>query len=87
MLAVWMPLVSSMIPLKILKEISYGIPRFARKLASVVKISRLDKIDRITENNTTNPPMDTMVEIDFLIASPRISPKLDTQINSLLSEW
>lgn len=81
-----MPLVSSMIPLKKPKAISYGSPEITRKLANLVKISRLDKIDIITENNTTNPPMDTIVEMDFLIASPRISPKSDTRINSLLSE-
>lgn len=62
------------------------MPKFAKKLAILVKISKLDKIDIITENNTTNPPIDKTVEMDFFIASPSISPRFDTQINSLLSD-
>ena len=56
MLATWSPFVSSIIPVKKLKTISYGTPNFARKLATPVKISKLDKIDIMTENKTTNPP-------------------------------
>ena len=73
-------------PVKMLKVMSYGIPKFAKKLAIPVKISKFDKMEMITENKTTNPPMDRMVEIDFLIASPKISPRLETRISSLLSD-
>ena len=87
MLTTLIPFVISIIPVKILKAISEGIPKFDNKLAIVVKNSMLDKIEMITENKTTKPPIDKIVEIDFLMASPKISPKLATLINSLLSEW
>ncbi len=50
---------------------SYGIPKFTNKFAIPVKISRLDKIEMITENKTTNPPMLKMLAMDFLMASPK----------------
>lgn len=70
-----------------LNEILYGIPNFTKKEAVEVKICVLDKIDIITENNTTNPPIVRIVEIDFLMAFPKISPKFDTLTKSVLFDW
>ena len=57
-----------------LKEISFGIPKPYKVSAKRFKIPEVSKIDNITENITINPPIKRIVEIDFFIEEPKISP-------------
>ena len=43
------------------------------------------KMDKITENKTTNPPIDNKLKIEDFIESPKTSPKLESFIGRLFS--
>lgn len=74
------PFVSSIIPEKMLSQNSEDNPKMLNKGENVVlKISKkwvLSSIEFITENKTTNPPIITIVFIEFFMLIPRTSPKL-----------
>lgn len=76
------PFVNSIIPEKMLSQKVLGRPiklNIGEKIA--VKISKkcvLSSMELITENSTTNPPIITMVLIEFLMLLPSTSPKFST---------
>lgn len=74
------PFVSSIIPEKMLSQNSGDNPKMLNKGENaVLKISKkcvLSSIELITENKTTNPPIITIVFMEFFMLIPRTSPKL-----------
>lgn len=73
------PFVSSIIPEKMLSQNSGDSPKMLNKGENtVLKISKkwvLSSIELITENKTTNPPIITIVFMEFFILIPNTSPK------------
>lgn len=74
------PFVSSIIPEKMLSQNSGDNPKMLNKgenaLLKMSKKCVLSSIELITENKTTNPPIITIVFMEFFILIPNTSPKL-----------
>ena len=63
----------------ICKKLNIGLNKFVRTFKSWL----FCRIEIITENKTTNPPINKIVLIEFVILFPIIPPKFDREILSL----
>jgi len=68
------PFVSSIKPVIMLVDMFSTIPICVNIEVIIFKIPEFSKIDRITENKTTNPPIDKIEETAFPILLPKVSP-------------
>lgn len=78
------PLVISIIPVKIDFEASGGMFKRLNRLVKISNIFVCSNIDTIIENITIKPQINNREDIDVFIASVKISPRLDSLIKELL---
>ena len=78
------PLVISIIPIKIDFEASGGMFKRLNRLVKISNIFVCSNIDTIIENITIKPQINNREDIDVFIASVKISPRLDSLIKELL---
>ena len=74
------PLVTSKNPDKMAFTTFSGIPKFMKKFAMKWKICDSLQMEIITENSTINPPIVNIKLIEFLMDSPKISPRLEKEM-------